>query len=551
MTTFRATDDDTSHTYSVLAGKGEQPATLSKWVQTGQTTTGGDNDLEEVLSAIIAENTSQGGLLSSLVTTNNALDTEVDAVQALVGEQGDAITALQEKDGRLDTKNTEQDTAISALQTKDLEQDADIDDNTDRINGVETDVQNQIRAFAAHQEIVVNELPDPTIALAPEYAYLSRLWRPTQGFVGHQGPVEYSPGEYEHTTGDTANRMKVKFGSTTVDIDGSNRTMIGFMQRAVRLQHDDRAINDFGEVLHNPAGGAVPAFYYGRDPSNPSGLAASWQCWIKTSFAQHATNPWNLPTTVQSSQFVARVHYNGGANHVDIPMQMTITRTVDGIDYTRCNAGANPQPGHAWVSALDLTDADDSTVEIEFRSSGGDTLWLGGTTQGWTWIDPSNNPTAVARIDRIQRASMWQGPLLASLSRSGTGSLDEQSWTIPAGATDVTTSADTSDGSWSRYLYFGCDTYAQALSGSNGIIVAVERGGTITSSVFIPWTLFSVDWANDHEFFAGKWENTGAGDTSDNKVLWASCGVNANRLHLRLACSHADGSSTVRVYRNN
>ena len=501
MTTFTATDNDTSHTRSVLAGKGEQPATLSKWVQTGQTTSGGDNDLEEILTALFAKDTAQ------------------DA----------SITAVE-------TKNSEQDTAIEAV--------------SDEIDGVEQDIQNQIRAFASHQEVVVHELPDPTAALAPEYAYLSNLWTPTEGFDGHQGPVEYSPGEYWNTEGQTANRAMVKFSSATVDIDGTVRTMRGFMQRAPRLQHDGRSIENFGDVIHNPVGGACPALYFGHDPSSPifNGRSPSWQAWVKTSLAKHQANPWNLPASRQSAQFLARIHH-GNNQHVDVLLQMTVSRTVDGVEYTRCICPSNPQPA-TWINALDLTDDDAATVEIEFRSiNPAATLWLGNQTKGWTWIDPEDNPTAVARIQKIQLASLWQGELLASLRRNGTGQLHNQDWTIETNATDVTRSNNSGSNTWSHFLHFDCDEYAQSLDGSHGIVVVVERVGDIITSAFIPWTQFAAAFRDDYEVFAGKWIT--GGTSNNHKTLWASVGVHNGAFRLRVSCEEADSDSTVKIYRNN
>ena len=436
---------------------------------------------------------------------------------------------------------------ITTLEADSTEHESEITALQGELSGLETDIQNQIRAFASHQEVVVHELPDPTEVLAPEYAYLSNLWKPEQGFDGHTAPIPYSPGEYWNTAG-TANRLRARLSSTTVDIGGTERTMRGFFQRAQRLQHHGLPIVDFGEVLHNPVGGAVPGLYFGRDPGNPLGLAASWQCWVKTALARHSSNPWNLPANVQGSQFVARV-YHGTNQHFDIPFGVTITRTVDGVDYTQANCGSNPQPGAAFINGLDLTDEDASTIEVEFRTSGGTVLWLGDETRGWTWVDPEDNPTAVARIDKIQRASMWQGELLASISRSGAGTLDEETWNIEASVTGVTgETSGTTAGTWSHYLYLDCDEFAQSLNGSNGILLVVDRAGAIVSSSFIPWSMFSTDWEDDHEFFAGKWDT---GGTGDNKVVWMSAGVNANRFHLRVACSNADGDSTLRVYRNN
>ena len=497
-----------------ISGSGDEPTqTTTTWLQLS----GLDLEIAEFHEAIVAHLARTTALEAALPGKANAAD----------------LTALT---GRV--------TAAEGVNTT---QEAEIEKISDDFDGLEIDIQNQIRAFASHQEIVVHELPDPTIDLAPEYAYLSNLWKPSQGFDGHKAPIPYSPGEYWNTSG-TANRAKFRFSSTTVDIDGTVRTMRGFFQRAERLQHHGLPIVSFGEALNNPVGGAVAGIYFGRDPGNPLGLAQSWQCWVKTTLVRPSENPWNLPRAPESAQFIARVHY-GTNQHFDLPFGRTITRTVDGVEYTQSNCGANPQPGAAWINALDLSSDAASTVEVEFRKADNSaTLWLGNQAKAWTWVDPADNPTAVARIDKIQRATMWQGELLASLSRSGTGSLDEIGWSIEAGLTGITTDAGTSDGSWSKYLYLDCDAFAQALTGSHGVVVVVERAGAIVGSVFIPWSMFSVDWANDHEFFAGKWDTGGAGD---HKVMWASVGVNSNRFHLRLACSHADGDSTVRIYRNN
>ena len=567
-----------------LKGNGRAPSWFAEDIHAEQTTADGDNDLKSVLTAFaarLAEHNSDGTTEASLEshialaldynrfkgawTVNTRYESGEEVKNGSLyfrrlrtgisgsGDEPTQTTATWLQLGALDLEIAEFHEAILAhlarttvLEASSADHESEITALQGELSGLETDIQNQIRAFASHQEIVVHELPDPTIDLAPEYAYLSNLWKPTEGFAGHQAPIPYSPGEYWNTAG-TANRAKFRFSSTTVDIDGSERTMRGFFQRAERLQHHGLPISSFGEALNNPVGGACPGLYFGRDPGNPLGLAQSWVCWVKTTLAQASENPWNLPQAPEGSQFVARVYHD--STHFDIPLARTITRTVDGVEYTRCNSGANPQPGTAWINNLDLTDEAASTIEVEFRTVNAATvLWLGDSTRAWTWVDPEDNPTAVARIDKIQRATMWQGGLLASMSRSGTGSLDEVAWTLEAGITGLTTDAGTSDGSWSKYIYFDCDEFTQALNGSHGVIVSVERAGAIVSSLFIPWSQFSVDWAADHEFYAGKWDT---GGTGDNKVLWASVGVNSNRLHLRLACSHADGDSTVRVHRNN
>ena len=598
MTNFTATESDTSPISSVLRGATDNiPVTLAKWIQTAQTA-GSDNDLASVLAAYavkLAEHNSAdpsvtegalqtdiavaldhgrwagtfndnttyaihkevkesskyyraklqvnfGGGVPSTNTTGwvelTGFDKEVAQFHEFLSGLSTSIQTNVDAIATNVTSIAANATAIAALPT---------DDDLDEFR---EDIDAQIRGFASHQEVVVHELPDPTGALSPEYAYLSNKWTPEQGFSGHEGEVDYSHGEYRLTTGDTANRAKVQFGRTTVELSGSQQPMIGFMQRAARLEHHGNPIADFGTVFHNPAGGACPALYFGKDPGNVTFRAAqaSWIAWVKTSLARHAANPWNLPTTVEAAQFVARIYHD--STHFDILLQMTVTETVDGIDYTRCVSGQNPQPGRTWVNALDLTDEAASTVEIEFRTSNSSTvLWLGDETMGWTWVDPTDDPTAISRIDRIERATMAQGELLASMTKSGSGSLDDVHWTIETvdGVTHGN-SEGSGDGSWSKYLYFNCDEFAQALDGSHGILVVVERSSAVVSSVFVPWSQFATNWASDHEFFAGKWET---GGTGDNKVVFASCGVNSNRLHLRLACAAADGTSTARIYRNN
>ena len=586
MTNFtfdRANADGLGSVYRAASAR--LPLFYDQDIATGQQTTGGDNDLKSVLAAFaarLAEHNSDGTTEASLeshialaldynrfkgewvVNTRYAVGEEVKngslyfrRLRTGISGSGDEPTqtgATWLQLGALDLEIAEFHEAILAhlarttvLEASSAEQESEITALQGELSGLETDIQNQIRAFASHQEIVVHELPDPTAALSPEYAYLSNLWKPTQGFVGHQAPIPYSPGEYWNTAG-TANRAKFRMSSTAVDIGGTERTMRGFFQRAERLQHHGLPIASFGEALNNPVGGACPGLYFGRDPGNPLGLAQSWVCWVKTTLAQASENPWNLPQAPEGSQFIARVYHD--STHFDIPMARTITRTVDGVEYTRCNSGANPQPGTAWINNLDLTDEAASTVEVEFRTVNASTvLWLGDETRAWTWVTPEDNPTAVARIDKIQRASMWQGELLASISRSGAGTLDERPWTIEASVTGVTgETAGTTAGTWSHYLYLDCDEFAQGLNGSNGILLVVDRAGAIVSSTFIPWSMFSTDWEDDHEFFAGKWDT---GGTGDNKVVWMSAGVNANRFHLRVACSNADGDSTLRVYRNN
>ena len=429
---------------------------------------------------------------------------------------------------------------------------AEIRDLQNQIDDAEKDTDAKLRAFASHREAVVDALPDPTVVTAPEYAYLSRLWSDHEGDDGFEGVIHYSIGEYRKTVGDTADRMKVEFGSGTASVNGTERTFKGFYQRSGRLAHSGVTVGDFGTALHNPVGGAVPAFFFGHDPGNPlyQGASPSWVAWIKNDLANLGLNPWDLSTNQEAAQFYARIHY-GTNQHIDVPLQVSITREVDGVVYHRAVCPSNPQPGTTWINALDTANEAARTVEIEFRTDDGARdrgLYLGGTVEGWTWVDPSEDPTAVARLDRMERAGLTQGALLAQLSTTG-GNLDEAHWTVEtaAAAAGVTTAATSSDGAWSRYLYLDCDAYAQGLSGSHGIIVVVLRSGAVVSSVFVPFCMFSTTWAADHEFFVGKWASGGG----NGKVVWASCGVDSNRFHIRVACSSTDASSQVRIYRNN
>ena len=587
MPIYNATKADASKVVSILRGQTDNvPLTFDEFIQTAFSDSSGNTDLKSTLTSIfvkIATHNPDGATEQSIesaiaraldyarwhgawvvntrYTTNQEVKngsnyfrrlqsgisgsgdepTQTSTTWLLLGGLDLEIAKFHEAVVSIEAKNTAQDQAIALAQN-------DVNGLELEIAGLEADIQNQIRAFASHQEIVVHELPDPTAALSPEYAYLSNLWKPEQGFAGNQAPIPYSPGEYWNTAG-TANRAKFRFSSTTVDIDGTERTMRGFFQRAQRLQHHGLPIVSFGEALNNPVGGAVPGLYFGRDPGNPLGLAQSWQCWIKTVLARASAKPWNLPRSPESSQLIARVYH--GSNHFDIPLSRTITRTVDGVEYTQLNCGSNPQPGAAWINALDLTDEAASTIEVEFRTSNGSTvLWLGDMTRAWTWVDPEDNPTAVARIDKIQRATMWQGALLASMTRSGAGNLDEAQWTVEAGLTGVAAdnSGANTDGAWSKYLNLDCDEFGQGLNGSHGIVVVVERAGAIVSSVFLPWSTFAAPWDTQLEVFAGKWDT---GGTGSNKVVFASTGVTGNNLHIRLSCTAADGDSTVRIYRNN
>ena len=418
----------------------------------------------------------------------------------------------------------------------------------DEIESLE-DTINQLRAFASHQELVASTLPDPTGSLAPEYVYLTDTWRPLQGPAGSQGLIPYSPGEYQRTEGDTANRGKFQFSSTVVEIGDTNYTMRGFLQRAARLGHGNSLIRDFGKAIHNPVGGAMPGLYWGNDPSNPINNRASWQLWIKKSLAQGGQDPWNLPVQSQAAQFLARIYH--GSTHTDVLFRRTTDKTVDGIDYIRCICPSNPQPGQAWIEALNFNDAGASTVEVEFRTNNGNTiLWLGGDPKDWTWVDPTDNPTAVARINRLQLASKWEGDRIASLSRTGPGTLASHAWVQEPGVDGLSQSNSSTDGgrTWSDFLHLDMDEFAQLDEGSDGLIIAVERGGGFVTKVFLPWTQFARAGHADYEVFAGKWVK---GTKTNQKSVWASVGCNNGDFRLRVSCQQADADSVVRIYRNN
>ena len=415
----------------------------------------------------------------------------------------------------------------------------------DEIESLE-DTIGQLRAFAHHQELVASELPDPTGSVAPEFVYLTNIWRPLQGFSGKQGLIPYSVGEYQRTEGDTANRAKLRLSSTVVEIGDTNHTMRGFLQRANRLGHGNSLIRDFGEALHNPVGGAMPGLYWGNDPSNPINNRASWQLWIKKALAQGGQDPWNLSVQRQAAQFLARIYHDN--THTDVLFQRTIDRTVDGIDYIRCICPSNPQPGQAWIEALNFNDADASTVEVEFRTNNGNTiLWLGDDPKGWTWVDPTDNPTAVARINRLQLASKWEGNRIASISRSGPGRLESLPWVLESGV-DGVTQTNSSSRTWSDFLHLDMDEFAQLDEGSDGLIIAVERGGGFVTKIFLPWSQFARAGHADYEVFAGKWVQ---GTKTNQKSVWAAVGCNNGDFRLRVSCEQADADSVVRVYRNN
>ena len=93
MAVFEGTDNDTSRVYSVLAGKGAQPATFDKWIQTNLTNADGDNDLRSILADIksIAESGASDSQTKRALEklqhlTRDILDTETyawtDAVDA-------------------------------------------------------------------------------------------------------------------------------------------------------------------------------------------------------------------------------------------------------------------------------------------------------------------------------------------------------------------------------------------------------------------------------------------------------------------------------------
>ena len=93
MAVFEGTDNDTSRVYSVLAGKGAQPATFDKWIQTNLTNADGDNDLRSILADIksIAESGASDSETKRALEklqhlTRDILDTETyawtDAVDA-------------------------------------------------------------------------------------------------------------------------------------------------------------------------------------------------------------------------------------------------------------------------------------------------------------------------------------------------------------------------------------------------------------------------------------------------------------------------------------
>ena len=430
----------------------------------------------------------------------------------------------------------------------------------EKLDLLRTEVERMIESFASHQEQVVSELPDPTHAEAPGFAYLARKWEPTQGADGHQGTLGYSVGEYEKTTG-TVNRAKVRMSKQAF----AGQTIWGFAQRGDRLVTvGDRAVPDLGECIHNPLGGAMPALY--MVPFNLSaGTHEFWTCWVKTDLALGG-GPWDVPApTGQNNvhRFLVRVYYKQGNSTLNFEIPMSIgghgdtRRIIDGVSYTAMFSGENVQnqPGEGWIKGLDINDIDASTVEVEFYHSinGVRTgpLWLGGEEEAWTWRDPDEVPGTNARISRVERGSMVRGELLASIrGPSGGPNLDERPWTVAGGVTGVSheNSGGNSEGSWSKYLKLDCDHFAQSVAdGSNGIIIESVRSGVILSTVFVPWSMFNTNWSADHEFFAGK-TNTGK---SNAATLYASCGVNNGDFHLRLAGGNATDALTVNIYRNN
>jgi len=203
-------------------------------------------------------------------------------------------------------------------------------------------------------------------------------------------------------------------------------------------------------------------------------------------------------------------------------------------------------PNVDWLRGLDYTDPAALLVDVEFRTFNNQSvLWLGGTAQGWTWLDPDDIPQGDARIQRIADHTIDKGDLLASMS-GGSNNLNGRGWTLNGTPRGAAASNDSGGQNYySKYLDLDMAEYLQAgRDGSSGWIIEAERGGQVLTSVFLPFHAAS---GTTSYHLVGVWRTDGS--INSNRHIQATVAATNGKVRLAIGCNETDTGTTVKVYR--
>jgi len=421
------------------------------------------------------------------------------------------------------------------------------------------ELDTKLAAFAKHQESIMDTLPDPSSAGVPEFVYIPKLWTPSQGPNDRKRTIAYEAAEYQLTTG-KVNKATLRMGRADIpayNFNGNNRAadkLHGFISRRNRLpQRRPFELQDIGESLHNPVGGAIVAVYstpVGQFRGNDQ-VGDEIFLWLK----RDVWNTWNTGDNI-GTHILRMTDADGGTHdylmdRANYPGNLEQAIEIGGVTYfERYSSREVPQgqsaPNIDWLKNLDYSDPDKLIVDVEFRTYNNQSiLWLGGSAKGWTWLDPDKIPVGDARIQTIADHTINKGDLIASMTQ-GSNNLRDQSWTLNGTPRGIEGSS-TSGGSnyFSHYLDFSLAEFLQASrDGSSGIIIEVERGSKVITSTFLP---FSEARGDTNFHLVGIWRTDGS--LVNNQHIQGEFRANGGFIRFAIGCNQTDGDSTVKVYR--